>query len=247
MSTPTSPEYEFQGMIKHLDSLYTMAQVLTLDTEKASVLVEETYKRALKFRENNPISPSDRRHLLQLLIQVYNEQKSAETAPLVPLTTAQQPKSKESFKQRIISQFLNQSVPAGFASLSDADRVLISLCEIKKLSHADAALILGGDSDAIGIRLNAAKKRLLDIVEVNAPPAIQNLIKEARNEDWLAKMLHQSIKEEFAAIPPRWSLKFSRLLQSRTQKQHDAHWYLAKPSKHPSLATGFHAGSFLYF
>ncbi len=202
MSTSTSSEHEFQGMLKHLDSLFTMAQVLTLDAEKASALVEDTYNRALKIRKNNPLTPGDRRHLLQLLIQVHNEQKLTIIPPIEALEKQAEAPAEESFKQRILSQYLSRSIPASFASMDDSDRVVLSLCEIKRLSYADAALILGRDSDAVGVQLNLAKKRLKQNIESNAPPAIRTLLSDDRSEDWLSKALRQSLKEEFTAIPP---------------------------------------------
>lgn len=212
---------EFQGMIKHLDALYAMAQVLTLDAEKASVLVEDTFKRALSIRERNPVAPGDRRHLMQLLIQVFNEKKHT-PPPLFeppPLEKATSPSSRESFKQRIVKQFLSRAVPASFAMIDDADRVVLTLCEANQLSHADVALILGGDSDYIAQQLDLAKKRLVEKVTANAPPAILEILKGMNPNDWLPLALRTALKSEFNTLPPTLEPKIQSVFTNQNPEE----------------------------
>ncbi len=190
-------------MTRHLDALFAMAQVLTLDAEHATRLVEDTFKRALQIREKNLVVPGDRRHMLQLLIQVHNENKqSTDTFDDGPLILATQNQSTESFKQHILDQFLSRVVPASFALLDDSDRLVLSLCEANRLSLADAALIMGIDSDAVALQLQNAKNRLQERIVSNAPPAILELLKQSKPDEWLPQSLRRALKSELKTTSP---------------------------------------------
>ncbi|MFK7846053.1 MAG: hypothetical protein AB8G77_12200, partial [Rhodothermales bacterium] len=221
MSSPspnsTSSNQEFQGMMKHIDSLYAMAQVLTLDAEKASVLVENTFRRALKIREKNLVVPGDRRHMLQLLIQVYHEQKNT-PPPLFDTSGASHPLTpspKDSFKQNILTKFLGTAVPASFAMMDDSDRLVLSLCESSRLSNADTALILGGDSDAVGLHLSAAKQRLAKKIIDSAPTAIIEILQQSSPDEWIGPALRNSLKSSFNSTPPTLEPKLQSAFSSK--------------------------------
>lgn len=204
MSSSSLTDQEFKGMLKHLDALYATAQVLTLDAEKASSLVEDTFKRIITIREKNLAVPGDRRHLLQLLIQVYHEQNQPAPPVLlvspVPESTAS--KNQDSFKQHVLRQFLNRAVPASFATLDDSDRIVLSLCEVNRLSYADAALVLGGDSDSVSIQLEKAKKQLIDKVKATASPDLLNILRQSDPNKWIPKSLEKALKSDFNTVPP---------------------------------------------
>ncbi len=204
-------------MTRHLDALFAMAQVLTLDAENATTLVEDTFKRALQIRERNLVVPGDRRHMLQLLIQVHNEKKQpSDTYDTGALTLASQAQSTESFKQHILDQFLSRVVPASFALLDDADRLVLSLCEANRLSLADAALIMGIDSDAVGLQLQNAKHRLQERVVSNAPPAILELLKQSKPDEWVPQSLRRALKSELKTTSPTLETR----VQSVFTRQH---------------------------
>lgn len=203
MSSSSSTEYEFQGMMKHLESLYAMAQVLTLDATRAEALVQATFERALRIREKNLVAPGDRRHMLQLMIQVYHEQK--QTPPPLPPPDKEPPppaQPKASFKQHILHQYLRQAVPAAFAALSDLDRVVLSMCEADGRSNADAALILGGDSDSVNQQRILARQRFANHVNANAPATVSQILTQASPEEWIPQALRRTLKSELNAVPP---------------------------------------------
>ena len=162
-------------------------------------MLKTLFKERYGIRAKNLVIPGDRRHLLQLLIQVYNEQKDS-PPPLFEAVTSEvdgSVTSRESFKQQILDQFLSRAVPASFAMLNDSDRALLSLCEANHLSSADAALILGGDSDAISLQLIGARKRLEEKVMANAPPVILDILNEHTPDEWIPRALNQTLKTEF--------------------------------------------------
>ena len=203
MSSSSLTDQEFRGMLKHLDALYSTAQVLTLDAGKASTLVEDTFKRIIAIREKNLAVPSDRRHLLQLLIQVYHEQKQS-TLPLIDLgqTLPITSKPQDSFKQHILTQFLKRAVPASYALLDDADRIVLALCEANRLSNADAALILGGDSDSVSLQLESAKKKLVEKVMATASPNQLDILQQSNPNEWIPRSLNEALKSDFNTVPP---------------------------------------------
>lgn len=180
-----------------------MAQVLTLDASRAEALVQATFERALRIREKNLVAPGDRRHMLQLMIQVYHEQK--QTPPPLPapdkeLLPPVQPKA--SFKQHILNQYLRQAVPGAFAALSDLDRVVLSMCEANGRSNADAALILGGDSDSVNQQRKLARQRFAHHVSTNAPATVAQILAQANPEEWIPQALRRTLKSELNAVPP---------------------------------------------
>ncbi len=190
-------------MMKHLESLYAMAQVLTLDASRAEALVQATFDRALRIREKNLVAPGDRRHMLQLMIQVYHEQK--QTPPPLPAPDAVPPppaQAKASFKQHILNQYLRQAVPAGFAALSDLDRIVLSMCEANGLSNADAALILSGDSDSVNQQRVLARQRFADNITANAPATVAEILQQSNPEEWIPRALRRALKSELNAVPP---------------------------------------------
>ncbi len=204
-------------MMKHLESLYAMAQVLTLDASRAEKLVQDTFERALRIREKNLVAPGDRRHMLQLLVQVYHEQK--QTPPPLPAPDARIAPPlipKASFKQHILNQYLKQAVPASFATLSDLDRVVLSMCEANGLSNADAALILGGDSDSVNQQRSIARQRFADNIMGNAPTAVVEILQQANADEWIPQALRRALRTDLNVVPPTLEPK----IQAAFSNQH---------------------------
>ena len=191
---------------RHLDALFALAQVLTLDAEKASRLVEATYLHAHKQTGRDRLAIEDRRYLLQLLLQIFHHQNDAPRQLFATESEAEpspfRSTTHDSFKQRLLDQFFKQAVPVAFATLNHAERTLLTLCEVERLSCADAALIVGGDSDTVCAQLQAARLKLQKLVVDNAPPAESKLLDNAEIQEWITTILRKTVKSDFAALPP---------------------------------------------
>ena len=198
-----------------MNSLFSLAQVLTLDHEKAVHLVEKTYLRALSGPALSQINIEDRRYLLQLLIEIHQQSdtprhlfaQSGDTAVPAPKTVS------DSVKIKMLENVLNRSLPLAFATLDRRDRALLVLCEIEQLSIADASLILSSDSESVTTRLNEAKANLIDKLLKGASPIEAKLIKEIPPREWLPSILQKSLKTSYPDAPstlePRIRSSFS--------------------------------------
>ena len=66
---PLSKREAFAQAFRHAESLFGLAQLLTLDQEKAERLVEQTYARVLTGPSIEQIHIQDRRYLVQLMLE----------------------------------------------------------------------------------------------------------------------------------------------------------------------------------
>ena len=201
MNTSSNPSRT--GALPHIDTLYAMAQVLTLDAEKAAALLQQTYNRALETAGHQTVVLEDKQHLMQLLIRIHHEQTSAIVSPEDPKSISEQQTTPgNSVKQRLLNQFFRDAAPVAFATLDDPDRALLALCDIDKMSCADAAHILGDASEATCARLEEARKSFEEAVIRNAPPAEAQLLEQLGASEWRSNALHKAVHSEFVAAPP---------------------------------------------
>ena len=181
-----------------------MAQILTLDDEKAIQLVEKTYVRALTGPAINQIDIQDRRYMLQLLIELHKETSPARSPLFATPDNQPDPSSTPAaIKDHIIQESLKTIMPLAFASLDDSDRILLILCEVERLSCADASLILGSDSETVCGRLEYAKNHLKSLVLRNAPPSLVSFLTDDYSYDWLSKALHNSLQSTYKTPPSK--------------------------------------------
>lgn len=180
-----------------------MAQVLTLDQEKASRLAEKTYARAFSRPDINPINIEDRRYLMQLLLEVYRESL---TKPSQSPGDSEAPASLESLtsdsvKRDVLEHILNRVMPTAFASLTAPERVLLILCDVEQFSCADASLVMGSDSEKICAKLDQVRERLVGKVLSNTSPAEAALVQSMPYVQWLGPSLRRILKSSYTALP----------------------------------------------
>ena len=185
-------------LLRHLEALYTLAQVLSLDADRATRLVEETYLAALDAGE-----PVDRSWLFAKMRAIY----AAHHAPPEsdpdpygekPRLFAQQP----TIKQRLLDPFLRHAAPVAYASLAERDRLLLMLCDAERLSCADAARVLDEDSEVVCRQLDAARASFQIAIQSQASPMIRELLDAFDREEWAPPTLRRAIKAEFGIVPP---------------------------------------------
>ena len=197
----------------HLDALFALAQVLTLDAARAEHLLEKTYLQALQMADHRETVLEDRRHMMRLLIRIHKEQ--ATTGSALPEKTAAGTSRAESFKKRVLDQFLLKAAPTAFATLGDADRLLLSLCHIENMSCADAALILSEPLESTCARLEEVRARFRHILLRGASPAEAQLLKDMSPDDWGGEALRKALHSEFAALPPTLEPRLKSALNAR--------------------------------
>ena len=186
--------------LRHKEALFSMAQILTLDSSRAIQLVEKTYERALSAPAISQIDIQDRRYMLQLLIELHKESANATNSLFAPSAVSSNPTD---IKDHIIQDALKTLMPLAFASLEDADRILLILCNIEQLSCADASLILGSDSETVCERLDYARNHLKSVVLRNAPPALVRFLTENYSDSWVSSALQNSLKSTYKAPPAK--------------------------------------------
>ncbi|MDZ4699574.1 MAG: hypothetical protein SH809_07705 [Rhodothermales bacterium] len=185
-------------LLRHLEAMYTLAQVLSLDAEKSARLVEETYLAALDAGE-----PIDRSWLFAKMRALYAAHHAPPTTDTdaagdKPRLFAQQP----TIKQRLLDPFLRSAAPVAYASLAERDRLLLMLCDAERLSCADAARVLDEDSEVVCRHLDAARASFQVAIASQASPMIRELLDAFDREEWAPPTLRRAIKAEFGNVPP---------------------------------------------
>ena len=145
--------------LHHKEALYQMAQVLTLDNEAAMLLVERTLDRVLK-KTHRPLSDlQDRRYMLQMLVETYNMRQQPPPSLFAGEASTDGATGERDIRHALMQKAIMQHVPAAFTSLSETDRALLVLCDVERLSCADASLVLNSDSETVCQRVEEARLR----------------------------------------------------------------------------------------
>ncbi len=217
-------------LLRHLEALYTLAQVLSLDADRATRLVEETYLAALDAGE-----PVDRSWLFAKMRALY----AAHHAPPAsdpdsygdkPRLFAQQP----TIKQRLLDPFLRNAAPVAYASLAERDRLLLMLCDAERLSCADAARVLDEDSEVVCRQLEAARASFQIAIQSQASPMIRDLLEAFDREEWAPPTLRRAIKAEFGIVPPTLEPAIKATLNAPPLAQTEADKPLDRPARRRS-------------
>ena len=201
-----------QHALPHIEALYALAQVLTLDADKAAHLVEQTYRRAMAMAGERPVLLEDRRQMMQLLVRVHQEASTA-AGLFAPATTGTPSQAQESFKQRLLEGFLRKTVPVAFATLDAHARALLAFCEVDQMSCTDAGRILDTPPETACRQLEEARSAFERTVRANASPAEAQLLDEVIRSGWIGQALRKALSTDFAAAPPTLEARLRSVLE----------------------------------
>ena len=185
-------------MQKHLDALYSYAQVLTLDTTQALNLVEKTVEAVLE-QQKSRHNPFSRIELFQLMSRIYRE-----LPPPLPsrMRDGSLSRTATDVEGRFIAQFLDKAMPAAFSGLAISERTVLTLCIAEHMSCADAAQILDQDSDRVCQALDRARESLKSRLMASATPVEKVFFKRPMDPKILAGAIQRFHRDSFGPLPP---------------------------------------------
>ncbi|MEZ4700095.1 MAG: hypothetical protein R2834_07175 [Rhodothermales bacterium] len=196
---------EAHELLRHLESMYTLAQVLTLDADQAARLVEETYLAALDAGAVEGSDAVDRSWLFARMRAIHAGQQEATVADAAAEADGEKPRlfaHQHNIKQRLVDPFLRNAAPVAFASLEERDRMILMLCDAERMSCADAGRILGEAGEVVCRQLDFARSAFQFAVVSQASPMIRDLLNTFDREEWVPSTLRRAIKAEFGNVPP---------------------------------------------
>jgi DNA-directed RNA polymerase specialized sigma24 family protein len=194
-----------EALLAHLEGLFTLAQVVTMNAEGAVRLVEGTYHRAFDRLAYEPLPDNPRMWLYGLLMQVHDEQSRAGAAAPseAPPDLPSQPAAAgaDAFRRRMAEQFVHQALPAAFATLPPDQRLLLMLCHVQQLSRDEAGRILGLPAEEAARRLEAARQALNAALYDNATEVERHLLATSLPGEWDRAALEHLARTELTPPP----------------------------------------------
>lgn len=191
-------------LLKHLEGLFALAQVVTMNAERAVHLVEETYRRAFALLASTPLPADERTWLYALMLQVHDERTHAGEADAgdPDVLATERATAGDDFRSRLAEQFVNQALPAAFTTLSADQRLLLMLCEVENLSCEAAGEVLGLPAEAACARLELARAGLHEALYANATEVERHLLDTSLPDNWDRAALAHLARTELVPLPP---------------------------------------------
>lgn len=227
MATASTDLLASDPLLRHLPSVYALAQVVTPDAEAAAQLVEATYRRAFaepEAWEEAPASassaseeaapqaqdaPSTKERLLQLLLET---RKASATAPPQeidegePAQAAELPSvsgaALQALRERLALHAVERAFPRVFATLPGGARVLLLLCEVEGLTCEAASRVMGLPAVEACTRLEQARATAQSALRGEVTVRERYLLDTCLPETWLPEALRHAVETDLAALPP---------------------------------------------
>ena len=229
MATTSSDSLASDSLLRHLPSVYALAQVVTPDAEAAARLVEATYRRAFDDAaagkqpskpdapshpeaapgtQDAPDAPGTKEHLLRLLLET---RKTDATAPSKEAegesagngaSPGASGAALQALRERLALHAVERAFPKVFATLPGGARVLLLLCEVEGLTCEAASRVMGLSPDEACARLEHAKEAARSALRGEVTVRERYLIDTCLPDTWLPDALRQAVATDLAALPP---------------------------------------------
>lgn len=196
-----------ENQLQHLERLYSLAQVLTVDAQEAVKLVEATYDRAQSVALEKRADMNEKAWLLRLMLQIYRSPSHLLDSEISSLDVADETvigadTLHEGFRRRLVEQLIDRALPAVFVMLPEQERLLLMLCEVDLFSCEEAADILGSDPESALDRLEEARNHLTETLLTNATALERYLLDTHLPPNWQNRALRTLDAEAFLPLPP---------------------------------------------
>ena len=196
-----------ENQLQHLERLYSLAQVLTVDAQEAVKLVEATYDRAQSVALEKRGDMNEKAWLLRLMLQIYRSPSHLLDSDISSLDVADETvigadTLHEGFRRRLVEQLIDRALPAVFVMLPEQERLLLMLCEVDLFSCEEAADILGSDPESALDRLEEARNHLTETLLTNATALERYLLDTHLPPNWQNRALRTLDAEAFLPLPP---------------------------------------------
>lgn len=193
------------ALLAHLDGLFALAQVVTLNAEEAIGLTEETYRRAFAYAAEAALPEDPKTWLYGLLLQVREERQAAagdapDASDAAGLPAATRP--PDDFRSRLAEQFVHQALPVAFSTLPADLRLLLMLCDVERYDCDAAGALLGLPGDEACARLDRARRDLQAALYDNATEVERHLLATSLPAGWEREALGHLARTELVPVPP---------------------------------------------
>ncbi len=222
-------------LLAHLDSVYALAQAVAPDAERAARLVEDTYVQALATLPPGRPPEDDKRRLLHLMMQVHREQ-AAFPEPTAEAGAEPPAKAMHAFRRRLAEEIADSALPAVFAALPEAQRLILLLCEVEDFPCSDAAFVLDLDAEAACRRLEQARAAVLAALHEGASAHQRRLMESGLPEDWLRHALRRTAAAAFRPAPPSLHPSITKAAEARPPSPPEAPPLEPPPPEPPRLS-----------
>jgi DNA-directed RNA polymerase specialized sigma24 family protein len=204
MSLATLSGMNRDALMKHLESLFALAQVVTPDAEHAAQLVDLTYKRASDAAPDFKSIEEARIWLFQLLMEVHNETQQIPDLGESDsrMGHAVRPSELADFRRRLAEDFIDRTVPSAFAALRTQQRTILMLCDVEGIPCEEAGRVLGIDPLDACTRLDDSRLALRQAVFRSATDAEQDLLETGIAANWMQAALQRMANSQLIATPP---------------------------------------------
>ena len=196
MSSPQTWDEERESLLKHLEGVFALAQVVAPDADEAVRLVEDTYRKAFA---SPPAADSDeerRVQLFRLLLQTRSSPSEGDGR------TSESSPDLAGFRRRLAVEFIDHALPPAFAALPSEKRLILILSDVQGLDCRLAGEVLDLSEEAACARLDEARSDLRAAVYAGATEAERRLLETGLSESWEKDAVSRMADTELAALPP---------------------------------------------
>lgn len=205
MASASTSEHDRDGLLKHVDDLFALAQVVTSDAEEAVQVVGSAFRRAFT-APDLPSDPAEQRvWLFHALLQEREERSQAAASGEGHAVIEREPaKDVElaDFRRRLAAQFVVDHLPSAYASLPSEYRVLLMLCDVQGMNCEEAGRVLTLEDERACAQLDDARAALRLALYKNASEVERHLLDTGLPGDWRQQALRRMAESELVAAPP---------------------------------------------
>lgn len=227
-STTLSPENR-DALLRQLESLFSLAQVVTSDADEAAELVQATYGRAFASTIHFENEDDARIWLFKLMTTIREEsvrssqsaeftESASDSLPVGDSARDLEPSSRTvdllDFRRRLTDEFINRALPQAFSTLSSEQRMLLMLCDVERLRCEEAGDVLGREPLDACAQLDEARIALRNALEAGANSLERELLETNLPADWRQSALKRMIESELVATPPTLGPSIAILLHN---------------------------------
>ena len=196
MPPPQTWDEERESLMKHLEGVFALAQVVAPDAEEAVRLVEETYQKAFASPIEAESEEERRVQLFRLLLQTKSAPDGGDTTPAEPS------RGLSGFRRRLAIEFVDHALPAAFAALPSEKRLILVLSDVHGLDCRRVANVLDLSEDAACAQLDEAREELRSGIYGGGTDAERRLLETGLVEGWDQEALNRMAESELVALPP---------------------------------------------
>ncbi len=192
-----------ETLLQHLESVYLLAQAISPDAKDAAQFVEETFTQAFVTHPLNHTDHDDKRWLFRMLMHIRHEQVEFERLVAEEASPpGSPPEALQTLRRGLAQHVADRALPAVLATLPEAQRLLLVLCDAEVLPCTDAAYVLDLDAETACLRLEQARTAMREALHADVSEHERQLLDQNLPDDWLRPTLRRTVEAMFGPPPP---------------------------------------------